>query len=289
MGILRSGETRSKIIEELQIIPQELYDKAQGIMTKRSADAADTRTVPMYTDSRCLLNGKANCAHCGSRLIVATNGRFIVENGVKQKKLRYVCYGKRRKQTDCCGQTGYSAIRVDNSVDGAIRHIFECMRSVPRDEVVSSSLVALQKEQESRIKTAQRDYTKAEADLNELKGEVLKSIRGDSKFSSDLLSELIKETEFKLVEAEAVINRLKVELNDSKNQILEMQEMYDEVLTWTELYDSVDLAAKKMIIANLINRIEIGMDYAIHIDFKFDVKHFNIHFDFCSYTGEKSA
>jgi len=65
--------------------------------------------------------------------------------------------------------------------------------------------------------------------------------------------------------------------------------MYDEVLSWTELYDSVDLAAKKMIIANLINRIEIGMDYAIHIDFNFDVKHFNINFDFCSYTGKKSA
>ena len=39
-----------------------------------------------------------------------------------------------------------------------------------------------------------------------------------------------------MINTKAIINRLKVELNDSKNQILEMQEMYDEVLTWTELY-----------------------------------------------------
>jgi DNA invertase Pin-like site-specific DNA recombinase len=40
-GVLRSGETRSKVIEELQIIPQHVYEKAQDIMTKRSSDAAD--------------------------------------------------------------------------------------------------------------------------------------------------------------------------------------------------------------------------------------------------------
>ena len=60
------------------------------------------------------------------------------------------------------------------------------------------------------------------------------------------------------------------------------QVRYDEVISWTELYDAADLAAKKMIVANLINRVEIGENYAIHIDLNVDLKHFNIQIDMCA-------
>jgi hypothetical protein len=56
----------------------------------------------------------------------------------------------------------------------------------------------------------------------------------------------------------------------------EIQAQYDEVISWTELYDAADLTAKKMIVANLINRIEVGTDYDIHIDFNIDLSQFNI-------------
>jgi hypothetical protein len=151
-GVLRSGESRSKVIEELQIIPPEVHAKALDILKKRNKDAADNRTYPMNINSRCLLNGKVYCADCGSRLTVTTNGKFYYENGEKMKRLRYSCYGKTRKQTDCHGQTGYTVSRLDGVVDGVIRHIFDSMRSIPKTEVVNSGLAALQKEQESLYK-----------------------------------------------------------------------------------------------------------------------------------------
>jgi hypothetical protein len=65
--------------------------------------------------------------------------------------------------------------------------------------------------------------------------------------------------------------------------------MFDEVISWTELYDAADLAAKKMIIANLVNRIEVGFDYQVHIDLNIDIEHFNIQLDFCSFDQGKTA
>jgi len=288
-GVLRSGESRSGVIEELQIIPSSIYEQAQTIMKKRNSDAADKRTYPMNTESRCLLNGKVYCADCGSRLIVATNGRYIYENGEKLKKLRYMCYGKSRKQTDCQGQTGYAASRLDGVVDGVIRHIFENMRSIPKSEVVTAGLKALQEEQESRYKTAQRDYAKTAADLAELKAEVLKTIRGESKFTPELLNELITQTEKSLAEIETVRDTAKQELDGCKHRIEEMQVRYDEVISWTELYDAADLSAKKMIVANLINRIEVGTDYEIHIDLNIDLAHYNIQIDFCTHGERETA
>jgi len=58
-----------------------------------------------------------------------------------------------------------------------------------------------------------------------------------------------------------------------------MQAKYDEVISWTELYDAAEHSAKKMIIANLINRIEVSRGYKIHIDFNIDLSHFKINID----------
>jgi len=282
-GILRSGESRSSLIPELQIIPIDVFGKTQDIMNKRNTDAADNRQYPMNIKSRCLLNGKVYCADCGSRLTITTNGRFTIdENGEKTKRLRYSCYGKTRKQTDCHGQTGYSSNRLDGAVDGIIGHIFENMRSIPKSEVINSGLMVLQKEQESRYKTAQREHTKAADDLAELKAEVLKAIRGQSKFTPELLNELITEAEKSLAEIEAVRHTAKQELDGCTHRMSEMQTKYDEVISWTDLYEAADLAAKKMIVANLINRIDVGTDYDIHIDFNIDLEHFNIQLDCCA-------
>ena len=62
-----------------------------------------------------------------------------------------------------------------------------------------------------------------------------------------------------------------------------------KVISWTELYDAADLAARKMIVANLVNRIEVGFDYQLQIDLNIDLEHFDIHLDFCSFGQGKSA
>ena len=200
-----------------------------------------------------------------------------------------MCYGKSRKRTDCDGQNSYTAKRVDNLVDNVIRYVFGSMRSIPKSEVVNSGITALQQEKESLYKASQREYAKAAADLAELKNEVLKAIRGESKFAPELLNELIAEAEKKLSEIEAVRDTVKQELESCKFQIAEMQEKYDEVISWTELYDAADFAAKKMIVANLINRVEVGRDYEIHIDFNIELSHFNIQLDGCSCGQGKTA
>jgi Recombinase. len=281
-GILRSGKSQSPVIEELQIITSKTYEAAQTILKKRSKDSADNRPYPMNIQSCCLLNGKVYCADCSSRLVVTTNGRYYEENGERVKRLRYSCYGKTRKQTDCHGQTGYSSKRLDDVVDGIIRHIFNGMKSIPKSEVVHSGLASMQKEHESRLRVAQRDLAKAVDDLAELKAEVVNAIRGKSKFASDLLNELIIEAEKDMASITATRDEAKRELDGLKYQATELQSQYDELMSWTELYDTVDLSAKKMIIANLINRIEVGTDYEIHIDFNIDLSQFKIECDCCA-------
>ena len=45
------------------------------------------------------------------------------------KRVRYICYGKTRKQTECDGQTGYTAHILDGIIDKMVRQIFERMKA----------------------------------------------------------------------------------------------------------------------------------------------------------------
>ncbi len=71
VGILRSGECRSEIIPELQIIPSELFERAQEIMASRTQHHSD---VPFNSKGKALLSGIVYCGHCGSKLVLTTNG-----------------------------------------------------------------------------------------------------------------------------------------------------------------------------------------------------------------------
>jgi len=60
-------------------------------------------------------------------------------------------------------------------------------------------------------------------------------------------------------------------------------------MTWTELYDTADLSARKMIIAKLINRVEVDIDYQLLIDMNVDLSHFDIQLDCCTFRQGKSV
>ena len=133
-GVLRSGESRSPVQSHLQLISPELFEAAQHIRTSRANAAEPERTVPRNIAGNSLLSGNVFCGHCGARLTLTTNGKaYPCKDDPRRvvKRVRYICYGKTRKQTECDGQTGYTAHILDGIVDKLVRQIFERMKAVP--------------------------------------------------------------------------------------------------------------------------------------------------------------
>ncbi|MFR1050963.1 MAG: zinc ribbon domain-containing protein [Lachnospirales bacterium] len=103
----------------MQIIPPELFEAAQRIRTNRANSAEETRTVPRNIKGNSLLSGNVFCGHCGSRLNLTTSGKaYPCKEDPNRviKRVRYACYGKTRKQTDCDRQTGYTAHILDGII-----------------------------------------------------------------------------------------------------------------------------------------------------------------------------
>ncbi len=97
----------------LQIVSPEVFQEAQNIRTSRANSVEDNRTVLLNTRGQSLLAGNVFCGHCGSRLTLTTNGKYRRRQDGSMdttQRVRYVCYGKTRKQTECDGQTGLQGL-----------------------------------------------------------------------------------------------------------------------------------------------------------------------------------
>lgn len=55
--------------------------------------------------------------------------------------------------------------------------------------------------------------------------------------------------------------------------------LYDDIISWADMYDSASMESKKMIVSCLIRRVEVYRDYRLHIDFNIDFEQFSAGLD----------
>lgn len=279
-GVLRCGESRSDTQPHLQIISPELFETAQRMRENRSNEAE--RTIPRKIGGQSLLSGNVYCGHCGARLSLTTNGKaYPCKEDPNRivKRVRYICYGKTRKQTECDGPTGYTAHILDGIIDKLVRRIFERMRTVPKSEIVNARYKDKMEERKRLLQSLRADYAEAAADLESLRGEVIKAIHGESSFSKELLGSLIAESETKCTKVQEQLERAESEYAEGKSLLAALNAQYEDIISWADMYDTASMEAKRMIVNCLIKRVEVFRDYKLHVDFNIDLDQFNIGLD----------
>ena len=281
-GVLRCGESRSELLPHLQIIEPELFETAQRIRENRMRAIEQEHRVPMNTLGQNLLAGNVFCGHCGARLALTTNGKpYPCKDDPTRvvKRVRYICYGKTRKQTECDGQTGYTAHILDGIIDKVVRQIFERMKAAPKSEVVGVRYREKMEQQKALLRSVKADYTKAAAELEALKSEVVKAIKGESIFSKELLASLILDAERKCQELQAALEQAQADYDAGEATLQALNSQYDDMISWAEMYDSASVESKKMIVGCLIRRVDVYRGYRVHIDFNIDFKQFSLGLD----------
>ncbi|WP_312612169.1 recombinase family protein [Oscillibacter sp.] len=284
VGILRSGGTQSEIFPELQIVPMDLFQRAQELMEARTMRHSN---VPFNSKGKALLSGMVYCAHCGSKLVLTTsNGKRPYSGGKRELRLRYSCHNKIRHPQDCDGQTGYSAEKLDGIVDKVVMRLFERMMTAPR-----SKLIQQKREKELALAHAatenlQKLYDAKFRELESYKSEIIKAINGTSGFGADILGEMIEETRAKLAELHDELEQAKAKAAELGCSAVSIQAEYDKIMSWAELYAESSMEAKKMILRQLINRVNVGKGFEVELELNISVKQF---FDFLHPEGDTAA
>lgn len=278
-GVLRSGDTYSEIFPELQVITPELFKLAQELMESRTNEANEWRSMPRNTKGQSLLSGNVFCGHCGGRLTLTTNGTVrVTASGEKvgRKRIRYVCYNKTRKRAECDGQTGYTMHILDELVTDILHKVFDRMRSVSEEEIVSRTHRSAMVSIKERLNAAKGESAKATKEYESLKLEVVKAVQGNSAFPMDILSELVENARTKMLEVATQVTALSEEFEQSNQQMEQIKRDYRRIMEWAEIFDISENEVKKMIVGYIIKRVDVYSDYRLHIEFNMSLAQFDL-------------
>ena len=282
MGVLRSGESQSEVFPELQIIDPATFELAQKLMTERVNEFNEQRTLPRNTGGQSMLSGNLFCSHCGGRLTLTTNGT-VRKNAdgvqVARRRIRYVCYNKTRHRAECSGQTGYTMHILDGMVTEVLHQIFDRMKAVREDEIVSRTQMNVTANVKSQLTAAKREFTKAAREYDAVKSKLMAIIRGESNLPESVISEMAEDAKKKMMAASEKVSALNAEMEQSNSRTNEIQRDYQSIMNWSEIFDSSDVAVKKMVAGYLIKKISVYSGYRLHIEFNINFAQFELGLD----------
>lgn len=272
-GIIKNGDTVSEVIPELQIIEPNVFEQAQVIMKDRTT----TRDkVPLNSKSRALLVGRVYCAHCGHRLTLTTSGgrRLRKDGSVAPARERYQCHFRVRHPGDCDGQSGYGVTKLDDVIDKLVRMKFAQIKTASKGEVLSQQREQDIELSQKKINRLSRQLLDKQKELADLKAEIIKVIRGESTWSQDLLNQIIDETNDAISALDISISEEKIKLEELRDTAKALQDEYDQILTWADMYDQASTAGKKMILSQFLKAVYVGAGYNIDVEFNISFEQF---------------
>ena len=144
-------------------------------------------------------------------------------------------------------------------------------QQIPKEQLITSRYAKETAERKNHLQALQAERDKAEKDLLALKAEILAVIKGESAFPKDTLAEMIAAQEKKHTELETLCEEASAELERNAELMANVSQLYEELISYADLYDSASFEAKKMIVSQLIRRVDVYRGYQIHVDFNFDL------------------
>lgn len=292
MGILRSGETKSEIFPELQIIAPEQFERIGKGRQQRRADyeqkCADAwqeevtlengteievnrppRACPKRNSGRALLSGNVFCGHCGGRIFASTarKSHHPTAAGVTEHIPIYKCYNRTQHKEICDGPTTYRAERVDQVVESLLRGIFERAKSVDEQSFVKQQVQVSSQQYQQKLRKAKADYTKAAKELSKWEGLMLDSIEGTCVFTPEQIKKRMDTVQTTLDGLTQQISDLQEQATASAALANELQEQHKRLLSWADIFDSASPQEKKMVASYIIKAVTLTRNYGIQVEF----------------------
>jgi site-specific DNA recombinase len=247
--------------EDWVIIEENEWKVAQSIVgsrkSKKNSDGFDTPTKSIL-----LLSGIVRCGYCGEKLRVSyREKKNVKKDGSISKYLSY-SYRCRNGQlmsdiheVSSFGWKKYEQsveesilAYMDNQSDVSIRH-----KSKEGIQRRLTDLTFLLKENETLKKNSEKE-------LKVLNDEITKILLGQSKFTEDMIVNLIDN---KKVDISNVIRKeeeLKKEIEESKTKLASIEILENESDGWGEKYQNADFSTKKMMLSRVIESLSFKKD-----------------------------
>jgi len=102
----------------------------------------------------------------------------------------------------------------------------------------------------------------------------MKALTGENQLDLSIVNSMIMKQKARLDAAANAMEESKARLEAEKNQKRSNEIQVDEMLTWATRFEDASYEAKHMVIAQLVDRIEVKKDYEITIYWRMTAEQF---------------
>ena len=161
----------------------------------------------------------------------------------------------------------------DERVDKALDLIEDAKKQLPVDLAEARKILNARNEY---LAAAKREFAKATKEYESVKDKLYDVIRGKSSLPESVISEMAEEAKRKMMAASEKVSALNSEMEQSNDRTNEIRRDYQNIMKWSEIFDSSDMAVKKMIAGYLIKKISVYSGYRLHIEFNINFAQFEL-------------
>lgn len=120
----------------------------------------------------------------------------------------------------------------------------------------------------------EKDIEKLKRQVVELSAEIGRSLLGESRFTPDMLSTSIDNTNDILYKKEIELSDIKYKLTNQQNAMGKLDFYYSQFRTWADEFDNSTMEQKKMIACQLIKEVRVARGYELEIVFDLNYEQF---------------
>jgi hypothetical protein len=130
---------------------------------------------------------------------------------------------------------------------------------------------------EAVYRRAEQEYFEAHKQIDALEDQVIKALTGENSLDISIVNTMMPKYKEKMELALKHMEEAKAKMEEEKEESNEARREIKELASWAEVFDDSQPDVRKMIIARLVERIDVGADYSVKIRLKINMK---------QYTGE---
>lgn len=275
-GRMHMNDVVSEPIEDLRLISDAEFEFVQHALKNRILHRYDSRRelengiieegrTKTSVYGATLLSGILYCGHCHKKLV----GSYCVRNRKNHTYFRpiYRCYNGAIDARECDGQTVYSARIIEDEIDRVVHQYFESVKSTV--DSIWKEQARRQKESStlSMIKRCEGELKQLQAKREAIEKEIINCLMGESKLTADVLNPMLNDIRDRITTMEKVIADLQKQKDNEEDHVKFLSSQYQSIMEWADTYDLMQRDEKKMVLAHLIERIEVRRDYYLSVTF----------------------
>ena len=266
-GYIMTKAARSEFMPQLQIVDSDLFTKANERMDSRCKNAAENKNAAKKSGNPTLLAGIVVCAHCGAKMsaFLHTDRYKLADGSIREKvQAKYNCYQRGQHLRECDGQSLYLAERVDGVVLALVDQMFQQIKQEPYDRSIEQRIRQQDAEWNRKKQAAEKKNQAARHKQQRYEEEIVRCLDGQSAFSEATLARLIQQAEAEVQQAKNEYAEL-LKNDSSRTTVQQIRKYYDEFLGWANEFDLASIPRKRTILAQLLEKVEVGKGYRVRI------------------------